>query len=70
MASADYVRVNEMRAPEQAHGVLVVDGDQAHLEQGLDELQGTPVRILHTDGDSVLVWEESVGAHSGYAWKW
>ena len=59
-----------MRHSKRAHRVLVVDGDQALLEQGLDVLQFTLVRSLHSDSDCALVWEESVGDHSGDAWKW
>ncbi len=49
---------------KRAHRILVVDGDQAHFEQGLDALQLTNVRIVHPDGDCALVWEESVGKQS------
>ncbi len=58
-----------MHHSKQAYRVLVVDGDQAHLEQGLDTLKDTKVRIVHPDGDCALVWEESVGEHGEYAWK-
>jgi hypothetical protein len=64
-----------MRKIKRAHRVLVVDGDQAHFEKGLDALQLTPVRIVQPDGDTALVWEESVGEHmracmeaAGYWW--
>ncbi len=60
--------MEKIHASKQAHRILVVDGDQAHFEQGLDALQLTHVRIVHPDGDA-LVWEESVGEHSGYVWK-
>ncbi len=56
-----------MRQNKRSHRVLVVDGDQALFEQGLDVLQFTPVRIPHPEGDCALVWEESVIEHSGYA---
>ncbi len=59
-----------MRQSKQAHRVLVVDGDQAHFEQGLDALQATVVRIPHPDGDSTLMWVESVGEHSEHVWNW
>jgi hypothetical protein len=59
-----------VRHSKRAHRVLVVDGDQALLEQGLDVLQMPSVRIPHPDGDCTLVWEKSVGEHSGYARKW
>ena len=58
-----------MLRSKQAHRVLVIDGDQAHFEQGLDALQVTLVRILHPDGDCALVGEESVGEHIKYARK-
>ncbi len=56
-----------MRHSKRAHRVLVVDGDHAHFEQGLDALQFTVARIPHPDGDCALVWEESVGEYSDYA---
>jgi hypothetical protein len=59
-----------VRQSKRAHSVLVIDGDQAHLKQGLDALQLTPVRIPHSDGDCALVWEKSIGEHSGHAWSW
>ncbi len=59
-----------MSHSKRAHRVLVVDGDQALFEQGLDALKVTQVRSLHSDGDCALAWEESVIEHSGYAWKW
>jgi hypothetical protein len=55
---------------KQAHRILVVDGDQTHFEQGLDMLQATIVRIVHPDGDCALVWEISIGEHSGHVCKW
>ena len=58
-----------MRHNKRAHRVLVVDGDQAHFEQGLDAFQFTEVRLLHSDGDFALVWEQSVGEHSGHVCK-
>ncbi len=63
MASAGYVRkkMKCMRQSKQAHCVLIVDGDQAHIEQGLDAFKFTLVRIPHPDSDTALVWEESIG---------
>jgi hypothetical protein len=48
---------------KRAHRVPIVDGDQAHFEQGLDALQVTRVRVPHPDSDCALVWEESIGEH-------
>jgi hypothetical protein len=59
-----------MRHGKRAHRIFVLDGDQAHFEQGLDILQVTLVRIVHPDGDCALVWEESTGERSGSACKW
>jgi hypothetical protein len=59
-----------MRHSKRAHRVPVVDGDQAHFEQGLDALNVTLVRIPHPDSDCALVCEEQVGEHSGSACKW
>ena len=71
MVSEDCARewMKCMLQSNRAHRVLVVDGDKAHFEQGLDGLHFTLVRLLHPNGDCALVWEESIGKHSGYAWK-
>ncbi len=53
-----------MSNSKQAHRILVIDGDQAHFEQGLDAYRFTYVRTAHPDGDCALVWEESVGKQS------
>ncbi len=56
-----------MRNSKRAHHVLVIDGDQTHFKQGLYALQVTLVRIVHPNSDGVLVWEKSIGEHSGHA---
>jgi hypothetical protein len=44
---------------KHAHRVLVVDGDHAHVEQGLDGLQFAFVRSLHPNGHCALMHEKS-----------
>ena len=56
-----------MHHSKRAHRVLVVDGNQAHLEQGLGARQSTPVRIPHSDGDCELEWATSVVSAAGPA---